>query len=149
MDTPEQAELARYREEAAEATIAASVATSLAGRQLATGSAEQLTKLFRKDIRLVDDGTGKRVPIGPAGQSVGDFVSTQLGKQEYSHFLASSDRGGPSRPAAPGGAGGATGQPATLAQAFRQHIAEQQAPGRDGPVNGYRAMPMQPVYKKE
>jgi hypothetical protein len=142
MDTAEQAELNRYRAEAATATVVAAVATSLAGRQLASaGAADQLTQLFAGDIKLVSVD-GRQVAVGPGGVPVRDYVAAQLAKPEYTHFLAPSERGNAGRPAAAVAPGEA---PRTMEQMFRQHVADQKKQGEDGRTNYRLPMPLEPA----
>jgi hypothetical protein len=153
MDANEQAELARYREEAAEATIQASVATGLAGRQLTPGAAEQITTLLKSSIQVVTGPDGKRMAVGPGGMSAREYVSAQLQKPEYAKFISGGSSGGGSKggyasmPVGgyPPGPAPDDQRPTTLAQAIKMHIAEQVREGGDGRTNPRLPMPWRPV----
>ena len=121
-------ELEMYRQESAAATKSAAIATSLSDRQLNPGAAAQLTQLWGDQIQLIAGADGRRVAIGPNGQSVRDFVESQLQKPEY-HKFVSGNRGS-STPATAAAPSSSDGPPRTLQEAINMQIAStQQAPG--------------------
>jgi hypothetical protein len=141
-----QAERLRQLETAADnAQISQSLSQAIDQHPVVDDGRGQLAQILKDKVVLVSGPNGK-IAMTADGRTVPALVQETLARQDYRHFLRSDARG-PSRPAAPAAQGGATGQPATLADAFRQHIAEQKAAGEDGRTNYKLPMPMNPPTK--
>jgi len=69
------------------------LARSLAGQPLVPGGAEQLTQLWRSQFNVQPEGDSFAVRT-PGFQSVGEFVSQQLARPEFAHFVRASNPGG-------------------------------------------------------
>ena len=69
------------------------ISRALTTHNLVQGGAEQLTQLWRSQfvIDIQGDSFSVRTPMF---QSVGEFVSQQLARPEYAHFLRASTQGG-------------------------------------------------------
>jgi hypothetical protein len=73
----------------------------LASQPIVPGAADQLTKLWRGEFQVDHSGDSFTVRT-PTFQTVPDFVTAQLARPEYSHFIRASNPGG-------GTAGGTAG----------------------------------------
>jgi hypothetical protein len=69
------------------------LATVLAGKPLVSGAAAQLTKLWRDDFDVYEEGGAYKV-MARDGRPVGQVVSQLLASPEYFHFCLPSSRGG-------------------------------------------------------
>ncbi len=69
------------------------LARSLSSQPLVPGGAEQLTQLWRSQFHVQPEGDSFAVRT-PAFQSVGDFVTQQLARPEYAHFVRAGNPGG-------------------------------------------------------
>jgi hypothetical protein len=87
------------------------VSRVLASQPLVPGGAEQLTQLWRSQFVVEPAGEGFAVRT-PTFQSVGDFVTAQLARPEYAHFIRASN---PSGGTAGGGGGGSLAAPTSPA----------------------------------
>ena len=65
----------------------------LSSQPLVPGGAEQLTQLWRSQFIVEPQGDSFNVRT-PTFQSVGDYVSAQLARPEYAHFIRASNPGG-------------------------------------------------------
>jgi hypothetical protein len=140
-----QSERLRQLETAADdAQVNASLAEAINSHPVIDDGRGQLAQILRGKVTLVPNGSGGKVAMAD-GKPLKDFVAETLSRQDYSHFIRPDSRGA-SRTTTPAGA---TGTPATLADAIRQHVREQKAQGEDGRTNPRLPMPMQPVYKKD
>jgi hypothetical protein len=99
------------RARAASVAKKAELAQALAGRPLVPGAASQLSHLWNSELHA--DATTDGFAVRTAGfQDVNTFVTEQLARPEYSHFLANSPATPPAtRPATPGAAAPATPTP--------------------------------------
>jgi hypothetical protein len=79
----------------------------LASQPLVPGGAEQLTQLWRNQFVVEPQGEGFTVRT-PTFQSVGDFVTANLAKPEYAHFIRAQN---PAGGTAGGGSSGAAAAP--------------------------------------
>ncbi len=69
------------------------LARSLSSQPLVPGGAEQLTQLWRSQFNVQPEGESFAVR-SLAHQSVGDFVSQQLARPEFAHFVRAANPGG-------------------------------------------------------
>jgi hypothetical protein len=103
------------------------VSRALTTYNLVPGGSEQLAHLWRSQFVVEAQGESFSVRT-PTYQAVGDFVSQQLARPEYAHFLRASTQGGTATgqttqaaqtpPASPS----ATPQPKTMGEAVILHM---------------------------
>jgi hypothetical protein len=101
----ERANRASVEERSKRYALDGEVSRVLASQPLVPGGAEQLTQLWRNQFVVEAQGDGYAVRT-PTYQSVADFVSSQLARPEYAHFV---------RPSTTGGVGAQTGAQQTVA----------------------------------
>ena len=99
----ERQKFAQVEERAKRYALDGEVSRTLAAHNLVPGGAEQLAHLWRS--QFVVDAQGESFAVRtPTFQTVGEFVSQQLARPEYAHFLRASNPGGDGhRPDDPGG----------------------------------------------
>jgi hypothetical protein len=96
----------------------------LASQPLVPGGADQLTQLWRSQFNVEVQGDSFTVRT-PTFQSVGEFISQQLAKPEYAHFIRAANPGGGTAGTSGGGLSAPTApanaspepQPKTLSEA--------------------------------
>lgn len=89
----ERQRLAQIEDRAKRYALEGEVSHALAGHSLVPGGAEQLSQLWR--TQFVVDAQGDSFAVRtPTFQSVGEYVSQQLARPEYAHFLRASSQGG-------------------------------------------------------
>ena len=89
----ERQRLAQIEERAKRYALEGEVSRALAGHSLVPGGAEQLSQLWRS--QFVVDAQGDSFAVRtPTFQSVGEYVSQQLARPEYAHFLRAATQGG-------------------------------------------------------
>jgi hypothetical protein len=89
----ERQKFAQVEERAKRYALDGEVSRTLAAHNLVPGGAEQLAHLWRS--QFVVDAQGESFAVRtPTFQSVGEFVSQQLARPEYAHFLRASTQGG-------------------------------------------------------
>jgi hypothetical protein len=96
----ERASRSAVEERAKRYALDGEVSRVLASQPLVPGGADQLTQLWRSQFVVEPQGDSFTVRT-PTFQSVGDFVTAQLARPEYAHFVRASNPGG--------GTAGATG----------------------------------------
>jgi len=89
----ERARLAQVEERAKRYALEGELSRALAACNLVPGGAEQLTQLWKSQFTVEAQGDSFAVRT-PTFQSVGEFVSQQLARTEYSHFLRAQNPGG-------------------------------------------------------
>ena len=89
----ERARLAQLEERAKRYALEGELSRALAACNLVPGGAEQLTQLWRNQFTVESQGDSFAVRT-PTFQSVGEFVSQQLARTEYSHFVRAQNPGG-------------------------------------------------------
>jgi len=89
----ERARIAAVEERAKRYALDGELSRTLAAHPLVPGGAEQLTRLFRHEFQVEAQGDSFVVRT-PTFQSVSEFVSSQLARPEYAHFVRSSNQGG-------------------------------------------------------
>jgi hypothetical protein len=89
----ERASRAAVEERAKRYALDGEVSRVLGSQPLVPGGAEQLTQLWRNQFVVEPAGDSFNVRT-PTFQSVGDFVSAQLSRPEYAHFIRASNPGG-------------------------------------------------------
>ena len=114
--TSERASRSAVEERAKRYALDGEVSRVLASQPLVPGGAEQLTQLWRSQFVVEPQGDSFTVRT-PTFQSVGDFVTAQLARPEYAHFIRASNPGG--------GTAGTTGA----------HQAAPTAPANSGPAD--------------
>lgn len=92
LDT-ERASKAALEERAKRYALDGEVSRVLASQPLVPGGAEQLTQLWRNQFVVEPQGDSFTVRT-PTFQSVTDYVSTQLARPEYAHFIRALNPGG-------------------------------------------------------
>jgi len=102
--TSERQKFAQIEERAKRFALDNEISRALTPHNLVHGGVEQLTQLWRSQFVIDAQGDAFSVRT-PTFQSVGEFVSQQLARPEYSHFLRASSQGGT-----------ASGQPVQAAQ---------------------------------
>ena len=89
----ERQKFAQVEERAKRYALDGEVSRTLAAHNLVPGGAEQLAHLWRS--QFVVDAQGESFAVRtPTFQTVGEFVSQQLARPEYAHFLRASTQGG-------------------------------------------------------
>jgi hypothetical protein len=91
------AEVKTAQQAASRYAASAELSRSLASHQLAPGAAEQLTQLWRDEVRADLDASGNFTVASKDFRPVADFVAAKLNDPTYQHFRASN--GGQSAPA--------------------------------------------------
>jgi hypothetical protein len=130
---------------------------ALSSQPLVQGGAEQLMQLWRNQFTVEAQGDSFSVRT-PTFQSVGDFVSQQLAKPEYAHFVRASNPGGGTA-GAPGGGGlsaptppgksAPEPQPKNFGEAIIYTIqAAQKANAADPRLNPAQPMGLRPMTKQ-
>lgn len=89
----ERAQKAQFEDRAKRYALDGELSRALASQQLVPGGAEQLTQLWRSQFTVEAQGDSFAVRT-PTFQSVSDFVSQQLARAEYSHFVRAQNPGG-------------------------------------------------------
>jgi len=89
----ERAVRATIEERAKRYALDGEVSRVLASQPLVPGGAEQLTQLWRSQFTVEPQGDSFTVRT-PTFQSVSDFVTAQLGRPEYAHFVRAQNPGG-------------------------------------------------------
>lgn len=89
----ERQRLVQIEERAKRYALDGEVTRALAGHNLVPGGAEQLAQLWRSQFVVDTQGDSFAVRT-PTFQSVGEFVSQQLARPEYAHFVRASTQGG-------------------------------------------------------
>ncbi len=89
----ERARIAAIEDRAKRYALEGELSRALSSQPLVPGGAEQLTRLFRHEFMVETQGDSFSVRT-PTFQSVGEFVSTQLAKPEFAHFVRSQNQGG-------------------------------------------------------
>lgn len=89
----ERQRLVQIEERAKRYALEGEVSRALAAHNLVSGGAEQLAHLWRSQFVVDTQGDSFAVRT-PTFQSVGDFVSQQLARPEYAHFIRASSQGG-------------------------------------------------------
>jgi hypothetical protein len=89
----ERQRLGQIEDRAKRYALDGEVSRALAAHSLVPGGAEQLSQLWRSQF-LVDSQGDSFTVRTPTFQSVGDFVSQQLARPEYAHFVRASTQGG-------------------------------------------------------
>jgi hypothetical protein len=89
----ERASRSAVEERAKRYALEGEVSRVLASAPLVPGGAEQLTQLWRNQFVVEPQGDSFSVRT-PTFQSVGDFVTAQLARPEYAHFIRASHPGG-------------------------------------------------------
>lgn len=100
----ERQRFAQIEERAKRFALDNEISRALTTHNLVQGGAEQLTQLWRNQFVIDNQGDSFAVRT-PTFQSVGEFISQQLARPEYAHFLRASSQGGT-----------AAGQPVQAAQ---------------------------------
>jgi hypothetical protein len=124
------AEVKTAQQAASRYAASAELSRSLASHQLAPGAAEQLTQLWRDEVRADLGADGSFTVASKDFRPVADFVAAKLADPSYSHFKASSGHAAPanaSNPAAPAQPAEQL-QPRNLGEAYLMRaLAEKQA----------------------
>jgi hypothetical protein len=89
----ERAKLLQTEERAKRYALDGELARTLASQPLVPGGADQLTQLWRNQFNVEPQGDTFAVRTATM-QSVTDFVTTQLGRAEYAHFLRATNPAG-------------------------------------------------------
>lgn len=89
----ERQRLVQIEERAKRYALDGEVSRALAGHNLVPGGAEQLAQLWRSQFIVDTQGDSFAVRT-PTFQSVSEFVSQQLARSEYAHFVRASTQGG-------------------------------------------------------
>ena len=89
----ERQRLAQVEERAKRYALDGEISRALAAHNLVQGGAEQLSHLWRSQFVVDTQGDSFAVRT-PTFQSVGEFVSQQLARPEYAHFVRASTQGG-------------------------------------------------------
>ena len=123
----ERQRLGQIEERAKRYALDGEVSRALAAHNLVQGGAEQLSQLWRSQFLVDTQGDSFSVRT-PTFQSVGEFVSQQLARPEYAHFVRASTQGGTATgqtiQAAQTPPAGATGsaQPRNMGEAVILHM---------------------------
>jgi len=131
------------------------VSRVLASQQLVPGGAEQLTKLWRSEFTVEPQGDSFAVRT-PTFQSVADFVTAQLARPEYAHFVRAQNPGGgtgavnPAGQTAPTQAANAAAPPEikTLSDAVIFAMKQRDGAKGDGRVNPAAGFGLRPSAKQ-
>jgi hypothetical protein len=123
------------------------VSRVLASQPLVPGGAEQLTKLWRGEF-VVEPRGETYVVQTPTFQTVGDFVTAQLAKPEYAHFIRASNPSGGTAGGTGGGSLAAPTAPAhpaspPMPKTFGEAIILQMAENQKGRSSDNRIDPAQ------
>lgn len=89
----ERQRLVQIEDRAKRYALDGEVSRALAAHSLVPGGAEQLALLWRSQFVVDTQGDSFAVRT-PTFQSVGEFVSQQLARPEYAHFVRASTQGG-------------------------------------------------------
>lgn len=89
----ERQRLVQVEERAKRYALDGEISRALATQNLVQGGAEQLSQLWRSQFVVDTQGDSFAVRT-PTFQSVGEFVSQQLARPEYAHFVRASTQGG-------------------------------------------------------
>ena len=89
----ERTRLVHLEERAKRYALDGELSRALSACNLVPGGAEQLTQLWRNQFTVESQGDSFAVRT-PTFQSVGEFVSQQLARTEYSHFVRAQNPGG-------------------------------------------------------
>jgi hypothetical protein len=89
----ERQKLVQVEERAKRYALDGELSRTLASHNLVQGGAEQLAHLWRSQFVVETQGESFAVRT-PTFQTVGDFVTQQLARSEYAHFLRASTQGG-------------------------------------------------------
>ena len=140
----ERARLAQLEERAKRYALDGELSRALAACNLVPGGAEQLTQLWRNQFMVESQGDSFAVRT-PTFQSVGEYVSQQLARTEYSHFVRAQNPGG--------GTGGVQPQaqtpPSTHANPGADAAAEDHGRGRHPPHAEHAKSPGRPSVQHE
>jgi hypothetical protein len=91
--TAERQRISQIEERAKRYALDGEISRALAPHNLVQGGAEQLAQLWRSQFLVDTQGDAFAVRT-PTFQSVSDFVSQQLARPEYAHFVRASTQGG-------------------------------------------------------
>jgi hypothetical protein len=89
----ERQRLVQVEDRAKRYALDGEISRALSSHNLVQGGAEQLSQLWRSQF-LVDTQGDSFAVRTPTFQSVGEFVSQQLARPEYAHFVRASTQGG-------------------------------------------------------
>lgn len=89
----ERQRLVQVEDRAKRYALDGEISRALSAHNLVQGGAEQLSQLWRSQF-LVDTQGDSFAVRTPTFQSVGEFVSQQLSRPEYAHFVRASTQGG-------------------------------------------------------
>ncbi len=89
----ERQKFSQIEERAKRFALENEISRALTPHNLVQGGVEQLTQLWRSQFVIDAQGDSFAVRT-PTFQSVGEFVSQQLTRPEYAHFLRASSQGG-------------------------------------------------------
>jgi hypothetical protein len=92
------------------------LAVALVGRPIVPGGAVQLLKLLRDELEVREDAGGFRAST-PDGRPLREWLGERLDSQEFSHFFATTTRGG-------AGAAGLSRSPGRLEAATSETLGE-------------------------
>jgi len=151
----ERAARAQVEERAKRYALDGEVSRVLASQPLVPGGAEQLTRLWRSEFQVEPQGDSFSVRT-PTFQSVGDFVSAQLARPEYAHFVRAQNPGGgtgglsPATQTAPTQAAQAAApvEPKTLSEAVVLHMRSLEKTAPDARSNMGTGFGLRPLARQ-
>lgn len=89
----ERDKLAAIEERARRHALDSQLSQALASHRLVEGGAEQLTKLFRSEFVVDQEGESYKART-PTYEPLGAFIAAQLGRHEFAHFLQAKNPAG-------------------------------------------------------
>lgn len=89
----ERDKLAAIEERARRHALDSQLSQALASHRLVEGGAEQLTKLFRSEFVVDQEGESYKART-PTYEPIGAFIAAQLGRPEFAHFVQAKNPAG-------------------------------------------------------